>query len=380
MENVNSETQFHFGTRKRGNSHMKNKKRLIVMICAILACAGLLVWYLNRGGSGGSQEGVYVQSIASMQGNVLADRYAGVVESQQTADFKAAAGREIDEILVIPGQNVSEGMPLFRYSIRDAENKVASAELEIENYNNQISILASSGNSADIQLQIRQLQYQIQVQQQEIAGYEQEINNAEVKSTIDGVVKSVNETGIGADGMEAPIVVVAETGDFRIKGKISEQTIGSFYPGMSVFVRSRVHENQVWHGEISSVDSEPESNNNEYWGAGEMSSKYPFYVTLEKTDGLMLGQHVFIEPDFGQGEKKEGIWLDMSFVAYEEDGTPFVWCGTSGKMKKQKVTLGEMSEESWQVQILEGLNEKDLIAFPDESITEGMKAISPEGE
>lgn len=358
---------------------MKNKKWLIPLLCALLVCAGILVWFLNRGKSGGSQEGIYVQPVSSMNANVLADRYAGVVESQQTADFKAASGREIDEILVIAGQNVSEGTPLFRYSIRDAQNKVAAAQLEIENYNNQISILASSGNSTDIQLQIRQLQYQIQVQQQEIAGYEQEIENAEVKSTIDGVVKSVNETGIGADGMEAPIVVVAETGDFRVKGKISEQSIGSFYTGMSVFVRSRVHESQVWHGEISSIDSEPEQNNNEYWGAGERSSKYPFYVSLEKTDGLMLGQHVFIEPDLGQGQKKEGVWLDMSFIGYDNAGNPYVWCGTSGKMKKQSVTLGETDEESYQVQILEGLSEKDLIAWPDESITEGMKAIAPEG-
>ncbi len=360
---------------------MKKKKWLIPVIIAVLALAGLLVWYLNKDKNSSGTDGVYVQSIASLNGNVVADRYSGVVESQQTADFKAASGREIEEIMVIPGQNVAVDTPLFRYSIRDAENKVASANLEIENYNNQISILAASGNTTDIQLQIRQLQYQIQVQQQEIAGYEQEIANAEVRSTIDGVVKSVNENGIGADGMEAPIVVVSETGDFRVKGKVSEQSIGSFYPGMSIFVRSRVHENQVWHGEISSIDSEPEQNNNNYYGAGESSSKYPFYVTLEKTDGLMLGQHVYIEPDFGQGEKKEGLWLDMSFIAYDESGAPYVWCGTDGKLKKRTVTLGETDEESYSVQILEGLDENDLIAWPDETYTEGMKAVTVmEGE
>lgn len=363
---------------------MQKKKWIIPAVCAaLLAAAGLGWFFMNRGGSDPSDV-AYVQSISSMMNqNTLADRYAGVVESQKTVDFKAASGRSIDEIMVMAGQSVSEGTPLFRYSIRDAENKVASANLEIENYNNQISILANSGNSTEIQLQIRQLQYQIQVQQQEIAGYQQEISNAVVTSTIGGVVKSVNETGIGADGMEAPIVTVTETGEFRVKGKISEQTVASLYPGMPVYVRSRVRENQIWRGEISSIESEPEQNNNEYYyyGGGESSSKYPFYVSLEKTDGLMLGQHVYIEPDLGQGEVKEGLWLDLSFIAYNETGEPYVWCGTSGKLKKQPVTLGEQDEETFQAQIIEGLSEKDLIAWPDETFHEGMKAISPdEGE
>ena len=357
---------------------MKKKKWLIPSVIAALAVIGLAIWFFFGRTAGGGSEVAYVQSVASMNGNVLADRYAGVVESQQTADFKADSGRKIDEIYVSAGQSVAAGTPLFRYSITEAENKVASANLEIENYNNQISILAAGGNTTDIQLQIRQLQYQIQVQQQEIAGCQQEINNAEVKSTIDGVVKSVNETGIGVDGSEAPIVVVAQTGDFRVKGKISEMSVSSLYPGMGIFVRSRINENQVWRGQIDTVGSEPEQNNNDmYYGGGESSSKYPFYVSLESTDGLMLGQHVYIEPDFGQGEVKEGIWIDMGFIGYNDDGTAFVWCGTGGKLKKQTVVLGEMDDALYRVQIVEGLSEDDLIAYPEESMKEGMKAVNP---
>ncbi len=34
------------------------------------------------------------------------------------------------------------------------------------------------------------------------------------------------------------------------------------------------------------------------------SSTYPFYVTLDSSDGLMLGQHVYIEMDEGQEERR----------------------------------------------------------------------------
>lgn len=358
-----------------------NKKKWLIIAAAAVLIAGLAGWwFLGRNQSGGG-ETAYVQKISTLNGGgVMLDRYAGVVESQQTADYKMDSGRTIETIFVKPGQTVSEGTPLFRYSVTDAQNKVASAYLEIENYNNQISVLAASGNSTDIQLQIRQLQYQIKVQEQEIAGYQKEIENADVKSAIEGVVKTVNETGINSEGMEAPIVTVAEIGEFRVKGKVSEQSVGMFYQGMGVFVRSRVRENQVWHGEISSVSSEPEQNNDYYYGGGESSSKYPFYITLESTEGLMLGQHVYIEPDLGQGEKKEGLWLDMSFINYEDDGTPYVWCGTSGRLKKAKITLGEMDDETVQMEILEGLSEDDLIGWPDETWHEGMKAVTAEGE
>ena len=360
-----------------------NRKKWLIIAAAAVLIAGLAGWWFLRRGNSGGGETAYVQRISTLNGGgVMLDRYAGVVESQQTADYKMDSGRTIETVFVKPGQTVETGTPLFRYSVTDAQNKVASANLEIENYNNQISVLSASGNSTDTQLQIRQLQYQIKVQEQEIAGYQKEIENADVKSAIDGVVKTVNETGLNAEGMEAPVVTVAEIGEFRVKGKVSEQSVGMFYEGMGVFVRSRVNENQVWRGEISSVSNEPESNENNYYydGGGESSSKYPFYITLESTDGLMLGQHVYIEPDLGQGEAKEGLWLDMSFISYEDDGTPYVWCGTSGKLKKAKVTLGEMDGETGQMEILEGLSEDDLIGWPDETWHEGMKAVSVEGE
>ena len=54
------------------------------------------------------------------------------------------------------------------------------------------------------------------------------------------------------------------------------------------------------------------------------SSNYPFYVQLDGTNGLMLGQHVYVEPDVGQQEVKTGIWLSDSFIN-DVDSNPYVW-------------------------------------------------------
>lgn len=78
-------------------------------------------------------------------------------------------------------------------------------------------------------------------------------------------------------------------------------------------VRSRVDENQTWSGTFTAVntDEAENNNNNMYYGATSTettSSSYSFYVMLDSSDGLLLGQHVYIEKDLG--EEQSGIWLD----------------------------------------------------------------------
>ena len=48
--------------------------------------------------------------------------------------------------------------------------------------------------------------------------------------------------------------------------------------------------------------------------AQNTSTSYPFYVELESSEGLLLGQHVYIEQDNGLEEREEGIWLDEAFL------------------------------------------------------------------
>ena len=58
--------------------------------------------------------------------------------------------------------------------------------------------------------------------------------------------------------------------------------------------------------QITKIDTENQvQNNNEYDTSDsgtEKASKYPFYVQLDSTDNLILGQHVYVELDEGQDE------------------------------------------------------------------------------
>ena len=378
----------------------KNKKvRIAVIAVVLVAVIAVAVYVLIPKGNSGSSDGVYVQQISSLNGTVVAgNSYSGVVESQESLDIKKDSSREVSQIFVSEGQEVHAKDPLFSYDTGDLTNKIASANLDIEQANNEIEALrnqvsdynAELNNGGDkvtitaqineTQYSIRQQQYQIQSLQADVARYQQEIDNSTVYSTMEGIVKQVNaDGGTDQNGNELPFISITEVGEYRIKSKISE--MGVISAGDSVIIRSRLNENETWKGTVSTVDTEPESNqNNNYYSSGSSdntASQYPFYVSLESSDGLKLGQHVYVELDNGQvPETKEGVWIDSFYISYDEDGNGYVWVSENGKLKKRAVETGESDESTGRVEITSGLSNDDYIAWPDDSYTEGMKTMT----
>ena len=140
------------------------------------------------------------------------------------------------------------------------------------------------------------------------------LESSTVTSTIAGIIQEINPDPGYDDysGEKQAFMSILSTGKYRIKGKISEQNIGELQPGMDVTVRARNNQEEIWKGSVDVIDTEkPESSSQSEMYSGSDSSaratKYPFYVTLETSDGLMLGQHVYIEP--GTGVNTEGLHL-----------------------------------------------------------------------
>ena len=97
------------------------------------------------------------------------------------------------------------------------------------------------------------------------------------------------------------------------------------------------------------------------------SSKYPFYVELDSSEGLLLGQHVYLELDSGE-EETSGLSVSAAFIAYDEEGNAYVWAEKNGKLEKRTVVVGEYNFMTDTIEVLEGLTEEDYIAFPDETV------------
>ena len=110
-----------------------------------------------------------------------------------------------------------------------------------------------------------------------------------------------------------------------------------------------------------------------------MSSKYPFYVTLEGDgEGLLMGQHVYIEPDYGQEDTQDESLINLpSYFINDAEGKPWVWAQNSkGKLEKRSITLGEYNTETDTYPVTDGLTAEDYIAYPDDSLKAGMTCIT----
>ena len=210
----------------------------------------------------------------------------------------------------------------------------------------------------------------------EISSLQNIIDTATVSSPIAGIVKSMNKTGdqTNVNGRIQPFVSIVGSGGIRIKGTVNELNLASLGEGASVIIRSRADENVIWKGTLTEIDTNPQQNSMDMGGYTE-STKYPFYVELEDTAGLMLGQHVLVEMDYGQAEKRQGIWLDEFMIA-EADTAPYVWAddGTN-HLEKRRVVLGEYDEERNQYEIQSGLMQTDWITFPEEELKDGMQTM-----
>jgi len=105
------------------------------------------------------------------------------------------------------------------------------------------------------------------------------------------------------------------------------------------------------------------------------SSSYAFYVELDHSEGLILGQHVYLEPDLGQEEEKTGLWLEDYYVIQENDKA-YVWmANTANVIEKHEITLGEYDEELMKYEVTDGLDAEDYIAYPMDTIQEGDPVI-----
>ena len=192
-----------------------------------------------------------------------------------------------------------------------------------------------------------------------------------------GIIQEINPDPGYDDysGEKQAFMSILSTGKYRIKGKISEQNIGELQPGMDVTVRARNNQEEIWKGSVDVIDTEkPESSSQSEMYSGSDSSaratKYPFYVTLETSDGLMLGQHVYIEP--GTGVNTEGLHLMTAYIVDADGKEPYVWVANKkDRLEKRNVKLGAYDEEQDTWEITEGLKETDYIVWPDGECKEG---------
>ena len=396
------------------------KKKVAVGIAVLVLAAGAgggYYWYYkNQDHATVSEDAVFVDSVGMITGlsNVSGrlNRFIGVVEPQKTEKIEVASGLKVKKNYVSVGDEVQVGTKLFEYDMDEAQDSITQLEIDIENAD--ITIESTKAQIGQLEKErakvsdneklsyttqimtaensIKRTEYEKKSKQAEMENLKKQIANSVVTSPIQGVIKTIsNPDSSSTGGMDytsdsdsdsSAYMTIMATGDYRVKGTVNEQNISQLSEGDPVIVHSRVDESIIWRGTISSIDREnPQSSQNSAYfydsssTSETTSSNYTFYVDMDSSDGLMLGQHVFLVQDMGQEDEKDGMWLEDYYFISDEDGgiTEYVWAVDSkDRLEKRKVTVGDFDEDTYRYQILDGLTVDDYLAFPSEELKEGM--------
>ena len=363
-------------------------------IAAIL----VLALSLSLAACAGKAGGVYVQNVGDLSGFGVTDgdRFPGVVVAENVTKIQRDADKTVGELFVKAGDTVKTGDQLFSYDTEQLQLNLDKQKLEqeqleatIENYKDQISELqtqrANAGSSQQLaytvqiqtmQVDLKEAELNLQAKKTDVAKSEALLENAVVTSPVDGQIQAINESTTDQYGREQPYITIQQAGSFRVQGTLGELQRGSFTVGTRVKILSRTNDD-TWTGTISTIDYEnpTQSNSNNNYisdsssSSMNSSSRYPFYVELDSTDGLILGQHVYLSLD--SGEDLTGLRLSSAFVAFNDDGSAYVWAEKNGKLEKRTVTLGEHDDMTDTYAVTDGLSEADYVAYPDENCVEG---------
>ena len=221
--------------------HTSKKPLWIALACVLfLAAAAACLWFfwLRNVWGASSAAPVYVQSVADIAGlNTGAiPRYSGVVEPQQTYEIQKDDTKTVAEIYVSEGDQVTPGDALFRYDTQEIQMNLDQAKLDLENISNRITTLKNQKDDLEdekknaskdeqynytvqiqsVELQIKTEEYNSQVKQQDIDKLEDSLQNAEIYSEVEGVVKEINETpATDATGQQKAFISILSSGEFK---------------------------------------------------------------------------------------------------------------------------------------------------------------------
>lgn len=373
-------------------------KRLTALVVSLAMCLSLAAC----GGAKETKKGtVAVQSVSMIMGLDIAgvNRFSGVTEAKSSQKIEKDSEKKVGEVLVEVGQEVKKGDLLFRYDVQAMKLSVEAAELEIEQLANQVNSydtqIAELQREKEDASKKEQLSYILQIQEAQLDQSEAQYNlkqkkltleklkkgteNADVCAEVDGVIQSIHDGESSFDSYSEDsdaFITIMETGTYRVKGTVSENNVSMLYEGMEVTLQSRTNPEQMWSGTISEINTgstEETSGNDASYGEnfGDTATKYSFYVTLEDSEGMMMGQHLYILPYVVDRSSGTGVTIPESYVVQEDDQA-YVWAA-SGKdtLEKRAVTLGRYDDFMGTYLIQQGLTLEDYIADPATSLTEG---------
>ncbi len=214
----------------------------------------------------------------------------------------------------------------------------------------QLGVDASSTDSAAAAVQLLQLQ----------------LDNAVVKSPIDGIVASLSVTVGEIAGQQAASAVVVNIDKVKLAAEVSEANVNKVTPGQTVKVTVAAAGTEPFPGVISTVAP----------AVNALSKSYPVTITIDNPDHL-LKSGMFAEANISTENRSQVLAVPQEALVSGEEKA--VYIVKDGKAHLAKITAG-LENEEW-LEVTGGISVGDQVATTGKHLLyEGAPVTVAEGQ
>lgn len=302
---------------------------------------------------------------------------------------------ELKELLVEEGQEVKKDTviarlqnPQLELELEQNKLSIESANLKINQLDNQLKLLKEKEKTLSDQVGKKEAKKQLDPEygqlemEKKLANLElkqtslqkdmlsKRQSELEIKSTIDGVVLTVNKPDSISheNSLAEPIIHIGKLDSMIVTGLLSEYDTLKVNNGQKVTLRTDAIPDQEWQGEIIKISLLPEQNQTALQ-SGNQAVQYPVTMKIAgESKALKPGFQVIMEIETDKKQTKV-----LSIDALHDDGDePYVFIIKDGIASKKKVKTGITSGSK--IEILEGISMDDKVMINGpESIKDGME-------
>ncbi|KOS29997.1 ABC transporter substrate-binding protein [Bacillus anthracis] len=366
------------------------KKKNKVLITSVVAIGIAAASYFAFAGGGGSEVAMAYSGYKVTEKQIEnAQKFGGEVipNGIETISFDPTKGT-VMKVAVKKGDEVKKGQLLFKYNDPAAKQGVTEAEMQKKIAQKEVTLFQKQIDAAKQKLQkdknaglpaealkaseieVQQLESQLEMKKFEveksdemIKAAKERVNTLSVTSPADGVIDDIVKIADEKTGMSG--ITLRHAGPFKVKGQLSEYELASMKVGQEVTVSSKTVAGKTWTGKVTEIGSTPLKSMDE----NKTVSNYQFTVTLDNSEELQNGFHVYVTSKSGEAT---GTIVPKSSIVKKGDKN-VVFVIKDGKAKEQAVTVEFETDSEAKVSGVK--KEEQIISKPEKDLKDGMEVV-----
>ena len=319
----------------------RTRRRLLVLSGVVVVVAGgVAAWLLLRPAEAATEPVVATATVGTQRQTVSA---TGTIEPAEQADLSFAVSGEVTEVLVKEGDKVTSGQGLAKVDDTLLQAQLTAAQAQLDAAEEKADSDDASVLSAE----------------SDVTAAQEAVDNATLKSTIDGTVVTVglkvgdrvgtSSGGGGGDNSDSTQFTVVSTNRFLVDAKIGSEDVDQVKQGMAAQITA-TGSNEPVEGTITTVG---------LVASADDSGVATFPVTVDVTgeqEDIYAGSSATVSIVV---EERENVLTIPAMALHTEGDTTYVNKVVDGKAVRTDVKVGETF--GMQTEITSGLAEGDQV-------------------